>query len=49
MCRRRRRQQLVKQAARVRARNRSYRWNFGGESSTGGMSRVMGGRQASDG
>jgi hypothetical protein len=25
MCRRRRRQQLVKQAARVRARNRSYR------------------------
>jgi hypothetical protein len=48
MCRRRRRQ-LVKQAARVRVRNRSYRGSFAGEACTGGMSRVMGGRQASDG
>jgi hypothetical protein len=43
MCRRRRRQ-LVKQAARVRAKSRSYRvMGFAGEASTGEMSRVMGG------
>ena len=33
MCRRRR--QLVKQAARVRVRNRSYRVSFGGAAATG--------------
>jgi hypothetical protein len=33
MCRQRR--QLVKQAARVRARNRSYRVSFGGAAATG--------------
>lgn len=48
-----RRRQLIRQTARVRVvRNRSCRVSFGGGGEIdghGGMSRVMDGRQASDG